>query len=43
MKREQENTMSILAASMAGLTAAALLALGAIGVLSEAHRAPDQP
>jgi hypothetical protein len=33
----------MLAATAAALTAAALLALGAIGVLSEAHRAPDQP
>jgi hypothetical protein len=35
--------MTILARGMGGLTAGALLALGVLAVLSEAHRAPDQP
>ncbi len=34
--------MTIVAWSLGGLTAAAVLALGLAGVLSEVHRAPDQ-
>ena len=34
--------MSIVVRGACGLTAAALVALGLVGVLSEAHRAPDQ-
>ena len=32
----------MIARSLGGLTAAALIALGVAGVLSEAHRAPGQ-
>jgi len=35
--------MSTLARRLRGVTAAALIALAAAGVLSETNRAPDQP
>jgi hypothetical protein len=35
--------MTIIALGISGLAAAAVVALGLAGVLSEAHRAPDQP
>jgi hypothetical protein len=33
----------MIARAIGGLTATALVALGVAGVLSEVHRAPDQP
>jgi hypothetical protein len=39
----KETVMTIIALGISGLAAAAVVALGLAGVLSEAHRAPDQP
>ena len=35
--------MTTFTRGLGGLTAAALVALGVAGLLSEVHRAPDQP
>ncbi len=43
VNRIKETVMSIVVRGAVGLTAAALAAFTLIGVLSEAHRAPDQP
>ena len=40
--KDKEIEVTILTRGLGGLTVAALLALGLAGVLSEAHRAPDQ-
>jgi hypothetical protein len=39
----RETLMTIITRGLGGLTAAALVALGVAGLLSEVHRAPDQP
>jgi hypothetical protein len=35
--------VTLIALGLSGLAAAAVIAVGLAGVLSEAHRAPDQP
>jgi hypothetical protein len=40
--QDKEIEVTILTRALGGLTVAAVLALGFAGVLSEAHRAPDQ-
>jgi hypothetical protein len=43
MRRWKETAMTFIARGVGGLAAAVLVAFGLAGILSEAHRAPDQP